>query len=119
MARWTQADYRAHMARAFVPAYDFAKDASDGEAVLHDQIAEECRRRGWLAFHGRMDRKTGRTAGEPDFVILAHEGQKFLVECKTKTGKLSVEQQALHAHARHLGHEVYTVRSLEDFLKLL
>lgn len=117
MPRMTQADYNAFLAR-HSQQVNATAGVSD-EAELHDAIGEECVRRGWLAFHGRMDKATGRTAGEPDFIILAHAGQKFLIECKTRTGKTSPAQMALHAHARHLGHEVFTVRSLEDFLKLL
>ena len=88
------------------------------EADLHEQIFAECRRRGWLALHGSMSERTHRTMGEPDFVILANDGLVLFVECKTSTGKLSTEQQALHAWARKLGHEVHVVRSLAEFLAL-
>ncbi len=105
------------------------------EADLHEQIFAECRRRGWIPLHGAMSERTHRTAGEPDFVILAEkdlsgfdedgiEHSKFepciyLVECKTRTGKLSPAQTALHHHANKLGHTVHVVRSMEEFLKLI
>ena len=119
------------------------------EADLHEEIFDECRRRGWIALHGSMAERTCRTLGEPDFVILASpkdwlcpscnrlthcrndypegccgEGYEpvprvIFVECKTKTGKLSPAQAALKFHAEKLGHTVHVVRSLEEFLKLL
>lgn len=86
------------------------------EFELHRQILDECARRGWIALHGSMAHRTHRIAGEFDFVILADGGRVLLVECKTKTGKLTTEQQALHAWARKLGHEPKIVRSLGGFL---
>jgi Holliday junction resolvase len=84
------------------------------ERQLHDDILTECRRRGWIALHSRMDMAATLTVGAPDFVILA-EGRILLIEVKTRTGKLSPAQQALHAWARKLGHEVNVVRSVEEF----
>jgi Holliday junction resolvase len=88
------------------------------EAELHRQIAEEIKRRGWLAFHGSMAHSTFRTPGEPDFVILADGGKVILVECKSRTGKLSVDQQAIAAWAEKLGHKVHVVRSMQEFLEV-
>ena len=89
------------------------------EAELHEEVFDECRRRGWIALHGSMAERTCRTLGEPDFVILADGGRVLLVECKSRTGKLSPAQAALKCHAEKLGHTVQVVRSLDDFLKLL
>jgi Holliday junction resolvase-like predicted endonuclease len=89
------------------------------ESDLHEQIFSECRRRGWIAFHGAMSERTHRTLGEPDFVILAEGGRLLMVECKSRTGKLSLDQQAIAAHARKLGHTIYTVRSVEEFLTVI
>ena len=47
------------------------------------------RRRGWIALHGSMAERTGRTLGEPDLVILADGGRVLFVECKSRRGKLS------------------------------
>lgn len=96
--------------------------AGDGvgiESDLHDAIRDECRRRGWVAFSSRMDRRTTRKLGEPDFVIMADQGRTLYVECKSRTGKLSPEQQALHAQARSLGHFVFVVRSFQEFSELI
>ena len=88
------------------------------EAELHEAIFDECRRRCWIALHGSMAERTCRTLGEPDFVVLAGGGRVLFVECKTRTGKLSVAQAALKHHAEKLGHAVHVVRSLQEFLEL-
>ena len=89
------------------------------EAELHEEIFDECRRRGWIALHGSMAERTCRTLGEPDFVILADGGRVLLVECKSRSGKLSPAQAALKHHAEKLGHTVQVVRSMEEFLERL
>lgn len=88
------------------------------EEGLHDEIFFECRRRGWLAFHGSMAAATHRTMGEPDFVILVPAGHLLLVECKSRIGKLSPAQLAIKAHAEKLGHTVHIVRSFQEFLEI-
>ena len=88
------------------------------EASLHEEIFDECRRRGWIALHGSMAERTCRTLGEPDFTILANGGRVLFVECKTRTGKLSPAQAALKFHAEKLGHTVHIVRSLDEFLRI-
>lgn len=85
------------------------------EASLHEEIFDECRRRGWIALHGSMAERTCRTLGEPDFVILAEGGRVLFVECKSRSGKLSPAQAALKFHAEKLGHAVHVVRSMEEF----
>ena len=96
-----------------------SRAAVSREAELHEEVFDECRRRGWIALHGSMAERTCRTLGEPDFVILAGGGRVLFVECKTRTGKLSPAQAALKHHAEKLGHTVHVVRSLDDFLNLL
>ena len=89
------------------------------EARLHEEIFDECRQRGWIALHGSMAERTCRTLGEPDFVILADGGRVLLVECKSRSGKLSPAQAALKHHDEKLEHTIHVVRSLGEFLKLL
>lgn len=100
------------------PATPVCADAVDCEADLHEQIRMECQRQRWLAFHGRMDKRTARTVGEPDWVILA-ENRVLFVECKTKTGKLSPEQLGVKLWAERLGHTVHICRSFTDFLTVI
>ena len=130
--RMTQAEVDAYQMR-HAPKKTAAKSGCDKESELHEQIFAECRRRGWIALHGAMSERTHRTAGEPDFVILAQEKSEtiygdygscwtpktLLVECKTRTGKLSMDQAAMIHHAKRLGHTIHVVRSFEEFLALL
>jgi hypothetical protein len=89
------------------------------EASLHEEIFDECRRRGWIALHGSMAERTCRTLGEPDFVILAEGGRVLLVECKSRSGKLSLAQAALKFQAEKLGHTVHVVRAMDEFLAVV
>lgn len=90
------------------------------EFALHGEIMCWCASQWpkWIALHGDPSSRTGRTLGEPDFVILAPGCTTILVECKTRTGKLSPDQQALHHLAELNGHTVHIVRSMDDFLCL-
>lgn len=117
MPRMTKAEVDAFNARHFA-AIDPDRNAVARESELHDSIYEECRRRGWLPFHGAMYTRTHRGAGEPDFIILRDGGRLLLVECKSKTGKLSPEQCAVVTWAEHLGHKVHVVRSLAEFMEV-
>lgn len=114
----TTAELMAYEARR-LPAPTKPEQQVKDEAQLHEQILAEIRRRGWIAFHGSMCHRTFRTPGEPDVVCVADGGRFFMVELKTATGKLSPDQQAIHAWARKLGHTVHVVRSLEEFIALL
>lgn len=117
---WTEADVALYNARKR-PLDANATPSSAGcekESELHQQILDECRKRGWLPLHGSMAHRAFRTSGEFDFTILADGGQVYLIECKTRTGKLSPEQQGIHAWARKLGHAVHVVRSIEEFLSI-
>lgn len=91
--------------------------AVDRESDLHDYIGRYCREHGWLAFHGSMAHKTRRTAGEPDFVILA-PGRILMIECKRKGGKTTPEQNAVIGMAERLGHRIHVVSSEEEFNKI-
>ena len=117
MPRMTQAEYAAYLARAG-QSTSAPDDAVPAESALHNDILSECRRRGWLVFHGSMAHKTFRTPGEPDCIVLADNSRTFLIELKTRTGKLSPDQQAVAAWAAKLGHTVHVVRSLKDFLDI-
>lgn len=116
--KWSIADVHLHNAVVSKENRIEHQESSDQglEAELHDSIYSECRRRGWIAFHGSMAERTHRTLGEPDFIILCDGGRKLLVECKSAKGKLSVAQLSILEHARHLGHRVDVVRSMSEFL---
>ena len=117
-------DYNLMQARLSLAVKDTKFDVpisrdEQREQALHNEILDYCRAKGWLANHGSTAHRTHRTPGEPDFVILMDGGRLLLVECKTKDGKISMEQLSYHAQAKRLGHTVHVIRSFEDFLKLL
>jgi hypothetical protein len=120
MPRMTQAEVNAYLAKCASRAVDtYDGEGASKESELHSQILTECKRRGWIAFHGSMAHSTFRTKGEPDFVILGDSGLVLLIEAKTSKGKLSPDQLAIKAWANRLGHEIHVVRSLVEFLAAL
>jgi hypothetical protein len=86
------------------------------ESMLHAQIIDYCKAKGWICFHGAMHKRAWRNLGEPDFQIYADKGRCFLVEAKTKTGKLRPEQVGMALWAVKLGHKIHCVRSMDDFI---
>lgn len=123
MPRWTQLEAEAHQTRhgfrgvaQEVEAPRKAKPSRESE--LHRLIGQDINRRGWLCCHGSMHTATKRTPGEPDFHCLAPKGRHFMVECKTKTGKLSEDQEWFSARANELGHSVWIVRSIEEWFQV-
>lgn len=123
-SNWSIADAELHNSRVTKKALPeswgrLPGDRPKHERDLHSQIFDECRRRGWIAFHGSMSERTHRNLGEPDFIILTDDKRALLVECKSRDGKLTIEQQAMIAHAKKLGHTIHVVRSMEDFFKIL
>lgn len=120
MPRMTSSELAAFEARRNRHRHTTGEGVPAGrENELHEAIQAECARRGWIALHGAMSRRTYRTLGEPDFIILGDRGRCWHIECKTSTGKLSVDQQAMAAHYRKLGHAYHVVRSLRDFNTLI
>lgn len=107
--------YEARQAKPLVKVDDGETKESD----LHDKILNECRRRGWIAFHGSMAHRTYRTGGEPDFTIVREHGEVLFVECKSKTGKLSPEQSAMMFHMNRLGCKLNIVRSFAEFIQVI
>lgn len=111
----TQEQYALILARRGETPQPAQSKAAKRESDIHGEIIQECRRRGWIYFHGSMAHATKRTTGEPDFVILADAGRVLLVEVKRPGGKLSTDQIAMQAHARKLGHTIHVVYSFEEF----
>jgi hypothetical protein len=122
MPNWTHQQFRDYNARMYgpmsPPGQISVEPLHETECDLHNAIIDYCRERGWQYLHGSMAARTHRTLGEPDFTILAERSQLRMVECKSKIGKLSTDQQAFIAHANRNGHVVYVVRSIEEFKAL-
>ena len=108
----TQAEYEA-IERRLNPA------PVDREVDLHDAIAAWCKKAGWLYHHERMDKPTRGQAGWPDFTILRENGRLLLIECKSKAGKLRPEQIGLAMMAEKLGHKIYCIRSMLEFMDII
>lgn len=120
MGSFTQSDYIAMLARLKgKPAAVADAGAVSRERCLHDQILNECKARRWLVVHSRMDQPTSQGLGVPDFIILADGGRMFLVEAKSRQGKLSIPQMAFGIMAESLGHKVSVVRSLANFIEVV
>ena len=122
--RWTPEQFAALQARraakaAPAPVPGSSPSAAEREADLHRDIIRECERRGWFYFRSSMAHRTHRTVGEPDFTICLPRGLTLFVECKSRTGKLSAEQQALQCWLAKFGHVVHVVRSIEEFRAVL
>lgn len=90
------------------------------EDVLHNDIISYCKDRHWLYFHSSMAERTTRRPGEFDFSIYANHGRHFVIECKTKTSKLSENQRDIYHWAKTLGHKnFHIIRSMEEFRKVV
>ncbi len=89
------------------------------ESDLHRSILAECKARGWIALHGDMRRKTHRTPGEPDFVILAEKEKTILIECKSENGTVTPAQLEMVYRAARLGHRIRIVRSVREFVAVI
>lgn len=115
---FTQEQYEAYLARskAHQPDKPMPEDAEACEADLHDKIIAECRRRGWIVVHSRMDAPTTTAKGVADFIIFADRSRVFLFECKSKNGKLTNEQRGFAMMADMLGFTVHVIRSYSEFL---
>lgn len=96
-----------------------ADDAVDDESELHKAILDDCKRRGWLCFHGSMAHRTHRTKGEPDMVIAADYGRVFFIEAKAKKGKVSTEQAGTILWLTRLGHTAAIVRNMVEYLQVI
>jgi hypothetical protein len=89
------------------------------ESELHAQIIDFCKSKGWICLHGAMHKRAWRNLGEPDFQIYADKGRCFLVEAKTKSGKLRPEQVGMAIWAVKLGHKIHCVRNFDSFLAII
>lgn len=120
MPNMTSAELLRYNARRYAKQLGGNPDAGDGpEDQLHADIIDECKRRRWQYFHSGMHKRTTINLGTPDFIVMADGGRTLYVECKTKDGKMTMEQLAVSVHAHALGHCVHVVRSFEEFLELL
>lgn len=96
-------------------------DAVGAGREVEDLHTPACR---WLTEHGlafvhnRPDKRSTATEGAPDFVVIVPTGTIW-IEFKTKTGKLTEEQQTWHFLAARQGVKVQVLRSFDSFLELM
>jgi hypothetical protein len=97
-----------------------AQDAPELEVEgLHRPIIEECKRRGWKYVYSNPTKPTTIGEGVCDFIIYADGGRMFHVECKSRKGKLSVEQLAFICWIEKLGHKAHVVTGMSEFMEII
>lgn len=91
------------------------------ERKLHEEIIEFCNNQWprWKFIHSRMDQPTCNEKGVPDFVILLPKNRVALIEAKRIGEKVSPAQRDWHAEALRLGHTVFVVHTMEEFLQVV
>ncbi len=91
---------------------------SCSESTLQRHISTYCRMQGWVAVRSRMDCPTTIQRGVCDFIIFADRGRVFLLECKSKTGRLTEDQKRFAEDMARLGHKVHLVRDFYEALDI-
>ena len=130
MGGFTQADFvamahRLSKNRAVQPELSDDAVGAGEEGELHNSILDYLKREGLAYVHQRMDQRSTSNQGVPDFCIAAPLKQGELiprtlwVECKTKTGKLSEEQQTWKFLCERAGHRYHIIRSMREFMELM
>lgn len=114
MARMTPFEFAAFCIRQSTVKSN-SDDGVERESDLHEYVAGRCRANGWLFFHGSMAHRTHRTLGEPDFIVACERGVTLFVECKSRSGKVTPEQQAVIAMASRLGHSASVISSRNEW----
>ena len=95
------------------------REAAPEEKGLHEEILLDCRNRMWPVIHSRMDVPSTIGVGAPDLIIFASGGRIFIIECKSKTGKMSTEQLAWKMVLERNGHTYHLVRSFNEYLDVI
>jgi hypothetical protein len=95
------------------------EDAVDLEIEgLHQPIIQWCRQHQAAYIRARSDMASTIQRGACDFTIF-HKGRVFLIECKSRTGKLRPEQIGWAMLAEHNQFKVHVVRSMSEFLEIV
>lgn len=117
MVNWSKVELASYEARKPIKEDTTEGVAPGTEAALHDAILEECNRRRWVVVRSRMDVRATTGPGTPDFLIFATFPSAYMVEAKTRTGKLSTAQRGFIMQVERLGWTVHVVRSLQQFIE--
>ena len=117
--RMTALEYAAYLHRQQNSEETNSTEGVERESDLHDAIISDCRRRGWIVVHSRMDAPTTTAKGVADFIIFADRARVFLFEAKRKNEKLTPEQKGFAMMADMLGFTVHVVRSFPEYWKIV
>lgn len=100
------------------PKDDDAREV--GHGGLHDQIMAWCDAQWprWRYIHSRTDKRSTVQVGSQDFTIFCPEARVLCVECKRPSGKRTPAQTAWAMEMARLGHAVYLVTTMQEFLAL-
>jgi hypothetical protein len=94
-------------------------DAAEREIEeLHYPILQWCKDQGAAYIRARSDMMSTIQRGAPDFTIF-HQGRVFLIECKSRTGKLKPEQIGWAMMAERNKFQVHVVRSMAEFMEIV
>jgi hypothetical protein len=69
-------------------------------------------------YHSRSDKAATIDRGAPDFCLI-YKGKPILIECKSKTGKLTEDQRNWIYCSELQGVTVHIIRSMEEFFELV
>lgn len=91
------------------------------ESELREKILEFCGKQWprWKCVWARDDRKSTLPVGTHDITVLASGGKIFCMELKSHQGKPTPEQRDWIYECHLLGHEVYIVRDMAQFLTIV
>lgn len=101
------------------PRVRLSEDPVLVESKLHEDIIAHCKDNGWKHIHSRMDRRSTVGNGVCDFIIAADGGRVFWIECKSRSGKLTMEQNVFIVWLAKLGHKVSVVTSMGEFMEAI
>ena len=95
------------------------EDAAEREIEdLHHPILQWCKDQGAAYIRARSDMMSTIQRGACDFTIF-HKGRVFLIECKSKTGKMRPEQIGWAMLAERNLFKVHVVRSMSEFMEIV
>ena len=87
------------------------------ESKLQAKIIRYALDNGFPCFHDRSRKKN--TAGWPDLVLCCPNGIVLFLELKSKSGRLSKDQESMRLKFLFLKHNWYEVRSYKKFIDII
>lgn len=122
--RLMSAEDRKRLGKAGMTTEEAAAMAEAKEEKVLQQMIANCLLRMGIEFNAsRMDKKTTCRTGWPDFVFALRDsigrGVPCAIEVKTKTGRLTTEQQDILRRLAANGWQTAVIRSYDEFLQFL